>query len=60
MSNTTKAKATRAKTIPVETFKFSCSWKMRTPAKVGSTTDSLLESEVMVMPDNWVDAVISK
>ena len=57
---TTKNKATKANTMPIVATKFSLSLNNTTPAKVGSTTDSLLDNEVMVTPERCVDAVISR
>ena len=41
------------------TREFNFSLNSTTPAKVGKTTESLLDSEVTVTPDCWVEAAIS-
>ena len=45
--------------MPIVATQFSFSLKSTTPANVGSTTESLLDSEVTVTPERWVEAVIS-
>ena len=57
---TTKTNATKAKTMPIDATKFSLSLNSTTPAKVGKTTDNLLDSEVTVTPERWAEAVISR
>ena len=57
---TTNTNATKAKTMPIVATKFSLSPNKTTPAKVGKTTDNLLDNEVTVTPDRCVEAVISK
>ena len=56
---TTNTNATKASTMPIVATQFSVSLNSTTPAKVGSTTESLLDSEVTVTPERWVEAVIS-
>ena len=57
---TTNTNATNAKTIPIVATKFSFSPNSTTPAKVGNTTDNLLDNEVTVTPERCVEAVISR
>ena len=57
---TTNTNATKANTMPMVATKFSFSLNSTTPAKVGSTTDSLLDREVTVTPERCVEAVISR
>ncbi len=57
---TTNTKATKASTMPIVATKFSFSFNRITPAKVGKTTESLLDSEVTVTPERCVEAAISK
>ena len=45
--------------MPIVATKFSFSLNNTTPAKVGKTTDNLLDSEVTVTPERWVEAVIN-
>ena len=35
------------------------SFRKRMPNRVGMTTESLLDSEVMVTPERWLDSTIS-
>ena len=56
---TTNTKATKASKMPIVATRFSFSLNNITPAKVGNTTESLLDSEVTVTPERWVEAVIS-
>ena len=57
---TTNTNATKANTMPIVATKFNLSLNKTTPAKVGNTTDNLLDSEVTVTPERCVEAVISK
>ena len=56
---TTNVSATSASMMPMVAIQFSRSLNSITPAKVGNTTESLLDSEVTVTPERWVEAVIS-
>ena len=56
---TTKHKAVKANTMPVVWVNPRAYLRKRTPNKVGMTTESLLDSEVTVTPERWLETTIS-